>query len=134
MTPVDTHCDAPGCHRRATVMVNGDPTVLPRGWGALQFRSAAGAVIDMDFCPIHLRAVVVPWVAVLGAKEAEAVDLGIPAPDQDAPLPVHSRASADDDLLIGDDVEVPEATEVVEVGEDVAAVVEWGLTGEEAAL
>ena len=79
----------------------------------------------MDFCPVHLLAVVVPWAAVLGAKEAEAVDLGIPAPDQDAPLPVHSRTTSDDDVPLDDDMG---GAEVAADAEEADPVVEWGLS------
>lgn len=94
-------------------MVNGDPTVLPRGWGSLTFRSAVG-VVDMDFCPTHLRVVVVPWAAALGVKEAEAEDLGVPAPDQDMALPIKSRGVEDDSESEGSDDADDESEPVVE--------------------
>jgi len=76
--PTAVDCDFPGCKRTARVMINGDPTVSPKGWSSLTFRAMPGEV-QMDFCIDHTAMVVAPWVAVLERREIEAEHLGEPA-------------------------------------------------------
>ena len=101
----DISCDMPHCQRVSRVHINGDPGVLPKGWGSLLFcPGGAGAGVQLEFCPTHLKAVVVPWIALLEAKELEAFDLGPPADDQDSPLPIaHVKDGDEDDSDDADD-------------------------------